>query len=64
MPVADCEPIECAATWLGITREQFVREAARRAAEEALPGRAALAVGSDVYGDILSTDRREGRGNA
>lgn len=54
IPATERELIDRAAISSGKTRTDFILEAARRAAEEALLDRAVLAVGAKAYAEFVS----------
>ena len=53
IPSAERNLIDRAAVSVGKTRTDFILEAARRAAEDALLDRAILSVGADAYAEFL-----------
>lgn len=53
IPAAERNLIDRAAESVGKTRTDFILEAARRAAEEALLDRALMVVGPEAYGEFL-----------
>lgn len=53
IPPAERKLIDRAAKLAGKTRTDFILEAARRAAEEALLDRALMVVGPEAYGEFL-----------
>lgn len=54
IPPAERNLIDRAAQAAGKTRTDFILEAARRAAEEALLDRALMVVGPEAYGEFLA----------
>lgn len=63
IPAAERNLIDRAAASAGKTRTDFILEAARRAAEDALLDRALMVVGSDAYTAFLARLDRPARAN-
>ena len=63
IPAAERNLIDRAAESAGKTRTDFILEAARRAAEEALLDRALMVVSPEAYGEFLKRLDRPARPN-
>jgi uncharacterized protein (DUF1778 family) len=64
IPATERNLIDRAAQSAGKTRTDFILEAARRAAEEALLDRALMVVGPEAYGEFLKRLDRPAQPNA